>query len=205
MQKLFLSWLALALAAPAWAEAPKAFASLRDRAEAIDSLTTFLDRYVGHCNDPFERATCEANARKARESMTGKSFYAILGESASRMLRPGPFNPARREYRIDLTPFFEGGDYALTEGSPIGLDAEGRPRFPLMPLTATMPDDWLPMDMERLLRSGMVRVHLVFTPMGLWSLPAKSGGKVEGVRAKFQAVRLVNGRTGAELALHVAR
>lgn len=205
MQKLVLSLLAAALAQPAWAEAPKAFVALRDSAEAIDSLTTFLDRYVGRCTDPFEKAACEANARRAREQMTGRAFYAILGESASRMLRAAGFNPTSGAFRIDLTPFFEAGDYALTEGAPIGVDGEGRPRIPLLPIAATMPDGSLPMDVERLLRSGSLRVHLVFKPTGLWSLPGKSGGKLQGVRAKFLAIRIVNARSGEEVALHLSR
>jgi hypothetical protein len=206
MQKLVLFLLASALSPQAWAEAPKAFAALRDSAEAVDSLTTFLDRYVGHCTDPFEKAACESNARKARQQMTGRAFYAVLGERASRMLRAGAFNPSGGTFRIDLTPFFEAGDFALTLGAPIGVDAEGRPRIPLLPMPAAMPGGSLPMDMERLLRSGALRVHLVFKPLGIWSLPARAGGpKLEGVKAKFLAVRIVNGRSGEEVALHLSR
>lgn len=205
MPKLAPTLLALFAALPARADAPKAFIALRDRAEPVETLTTFLDRYVGHCNDPFEKAACLANARRDRTQMTDHSYYAILGESACRMLRAGAYNPASRELRLDLTPFFEAGDFALTDGAPIGLDGEGRPRIALLPMTSSLPSGWLPMDMERLLRSGQVRVHLIFKPLGLWSLPDRSGGKLEGVRSKFLAVRLVNARTGEEIALHVAR
>ncbi len=204
MQKLVLALLATILSQPALAEAPKAFVALRDSAEAVDSLTTFLDRYVGHCSDPFEKAACEAHARRTREQMTGRSFYAILGESASRALRAAAFNPSSGTFRIDLTPFFEAGDFALTEGAPLGLDSQGRPRIALLPIAATMPQGSLPMDVERLMRSGALRVHLVFKPLGIWSLPGKSG-KLEGVRARLQAVRIVNARSGDEIALHVAR
>jgi hypothetical protein len=206
MKKLTFPLIALVLSSSAWAEAPKAFAALRDSSEAVDSLATFLDRFVGHCTDPFEKATCVANARKAREQMTRRSYYAILGDSASRILKVGAFNPSSGTFRVNLTPFFGAGDFALTEGAPIGLDADGRPRMSLLSMAASMPEGSLPMDVERLLRSGSVKVHLVFKPLGLWSLPSKAGGhKLEGVRAKLLAVRLVNARAGEELALYLAR
>lgn len=195
--------LASCLGAPsARAEAPASFARLRDRATPVESLAAFLDKYVGACTDLFEKATCEANSRKARAEMTGKSYYVILDDSAARLLKPGGFNPATREFRIDLTPFFDAGGLALTEGAPPSQDSEGRPRIPLMALQATLPGDWMPMDMERLLRTQGVRIHLVFRPQGLWSLPAKGRpGRLEGVKAKLLAVRLTNARTGEEIAL----
>jgi hypothetical protein len=186
-------------------EAPTAFAKLRDRAQPVESLSAFVDRFVGNCPDMLERATCRANAKKARREMTGKLYYVILDDAASRMLRAGPYNPATRQFQIDLTPFFDAGGLALTDGAPKGQDEAGRPRIPLMPLLASLPPDWMPMDMERLLRTQNVRIHLVFKPLDLWSLPSKDGKeRIEGVKTKFLAVRLTDARTGDDLALRTA-
>ena len=170
----------------------------------MESLSAFLERYVGSCTDLMEKPTCEANARKARAELTGKTFYVMLDDSASRMLQPGSYNPGTREFTIQLTPFFEGSGLGLTDGAPLGQDAEGHPRMPLKAITARLPDDWMPMDMERLLRTQNLRIHLIFKPLGLWSLPGKNG-KLEGVKAKFLAVRLTNARNGNDVALRVDR
>jgi hypothetical protein len=109
-------------------------------------------------------------------------------------------------YRIDLTPFIDAGGVALTDGEPRGQDSEGRPRIPLMSLYTTLPADSMPMDMERLLRTQNVKVHLIFKPVGTWTLPARKGSeKLEGVKARFIAVRLTNARTGEEIALKVSQ
>ena len=187
----------------ALADIPQTFAKLRDRSQPLDSLSSFLERYVGTCTDLLTRAECQANAKRARAEMTGKSYYLILDESATRMLRPGTFDPRTRKYRLDLTPFFDAGGLALTDGAPLGQDGEGRPRIPLMPLYAELAPDQFPMDLERLLRTNNVKVHIVFKPTGTWSLPSKGGQSYEGVKAKFLAVRLTNARNGDEIALRV--
>ena len=202
---LWLFGIAVVLMAPqpAGAEAPKAFAKLRDQSQALESLSAFLQRYVGSCTDIEERATCLANAKRSRSEYTGKLFYVILDADASRMLKGGSFNPANRDYVIELTPFFEAAGLALTNGVPKGQDAQGRPRIQIEPITTKLPGDWLPMDMERLLRTQGLKIHLIFRPLGLWSLPGKDG-KLEGVNAKFVAIRLTAVRSGDAVALRVS-
>ncbi len=197
--------LMLTLATPALGEAPPEFAKLRDAAESLDSLTSFLDKYVGECGASLEKRECEANAKKVRAELTGKSFHVILGDAASRMIQAGSFNPATRQYKLQLTPFFEGNGLALTEGAPVGQDANGNPRVPLMPLDVQLPNDWMPMDMDRMIRTGNLKIHLVFRPLGIWTLPGKGKEKLQGVKAKFVALRLTNARTGDEVALRVSR
>lgn len=183
------------------AEAPKDFAEARDRAKPLDGLTAFLDRYIGNCDDPFEKSTCQGNVKKARGEMDGKSYYLILDDGASKMLRPGGYNPNTQEFRFDLTPFFDGGGRALTHGAPNGQDAEGRVRLPIIPLFAKLPLDWMPMDMERLLRTGNVKLQIIFKPQGVWMLKGKDGRTTqEGVKAKFLGVRLTHARNGTDLA-----
>jgi hypothetical protein len=63
----------------------------------------------------------------------------------------------------------------------------------------------MPMDLERLVRTQNLKIHLVFKPLGLWSLPGKGNEKLQGVKAKFLAVRLTDARSGDEVALKIAR
>ena len=56
------------------------------------------------------------------------------------------------------------------------------------------------MDMERMIRTQSIKIHLIFKPMDVWTLKGK-GGTLQGVKAKFQAVRLTYSRTGEEVAL----
>lgn len=182
------------------AEAPAGFVRLRDRAETVESLGGFLERYVGSCSAPEERAACLANARKARNELTNKVFYVALDTDATRMLKAGRFDPATREFTFEMTPIFEGAGLALTNGAPNGQDLQGRPRIKIEPVTVTLPLDQMPMDMERHLRTMNIRIHLVFKPQGTWSLPGKSGN-LEGVKARFLAVRLTNARNGEEIGL----
>jgi len=207
MSRLKWIWglaLGLALITAARAEAPSAFTRLRDQAQSVESLSAFLARYVGSCTDLEEKAACEANARRTRNEITGRLYYVVLDESAARMLKAGAYDPRTREFTIEMTPFFEASGFALTEGAPKGQDGQGHPRIQIEPIFATLPADWLPMDMERLLRTQSLKIHIVFRPLGLWSLPDKGGGKLEGVRAKFLAVRLISARTGEDVALRLS-
>lgn len=179
------------------------FARLRDQARPVASLTTFLDKYVGGCAK--EAKKCSGAVRKFRSQADAETHYLILDDKVAQLMRPAGFNPATREFNIEITPFFEAGGRALTEGAPRGQDAQGRPRIPLMRLVAKLPNDWMPMDMDRLLRTGNVRVQLVFKTQGVWSLPGtRRGERLEGVKAKMLAVRLTNRRNGDQLALHLA-
>lgn len=188
----------------AWAGAPPAFARLRDQAQSIDSLGSFLERFVGSCAGADPKAACEANARRTRAELATKLYYVVLDGSAVRMLKPGAYDPKTRQLTFEMTPFFEGSGLALTNGAPMGNDSEGRPRIAIEPLYATLPPDSLPMDMQRLVRTQGLEIHIIFKPLGVWALPDKVGGKNQGVRAKFLAVRLTNARSGDEVALRLS-
>jgi hypothetical protein len=191
--------LALLLATTARAEPPAAYQRLREQAESLDSLSSFLERYVGRCPPSDEQRECKAKAQRERAALTGKTFHVRLGDEAARLLQAGAFDESTRQMQINLTPFFDGGGIALTDRKPLGLDGQGRPRIGLITLVTTLPPDMLPMDMERQLRTLNVRIDLVFKPQGVWSLPGKQ--PMEGVKAKLLAVRLTNARTGEEIAL----
>ena len=48
-----------------------------------------------------------------------------------------------------------------------------------------------------------MRLQVVFTPQGLWELPKKGGGKVHGVKVRFDAILVTVGRTGDQVALWI--
>jgi len=183
--------------------AEDAFAKLRDRAKQLTGLGPFLDRYIGHCDDPFSKAECLRNAARARQEAEGKLQYLILDDRASEMVHPAAFDPKENQYRLDMTPYFEADGRSLTEGSPKSQDEEGRPRVALLPIWAKL-QDATPMDVERLFRTGNVRVQIVFKPLGVWTMRRRNKkGTIEGVKAKFVAIRLSDARTGEEIAVRV--
>lgn len=198
------TWFGVAAAAGAGAGPPVTFATLRDRAQALEGLTAFLDKYVGACDDPFTRPDCEKNAARARKEMDGHLYYLILDDRAQSMVRPAAFDIRQNQYRLDVTPYFESGGRALTDGAPKSQDDQGRPRMALVPLWAKLPVGETPMNLERLFKTGNVKVQLVFKPLGVWKLLRKDKkGHIEGVKAKFVAIRLTDARTGYEIAVRL--
>jgi len=187
--------LALAALPPARAFADEAFEVLRRQAEPVESLATFVERFVGRCRDGFERAACEANVKAARKAAEGKLFVAVLAERAREIVQ------AERRgsgFRFLVTPFVDADGLALTHGEP-RLDARGRPAIGLLVVDAApgVPEETV----EAALRTGRLEVEVIFRPEGAWKLRRPDGGWYEGVRARFAALRLVDGRTGAEIAV----
>jgi hypothetical protein len=187
--------LALAALLPAAAIADERFEALREKAEPLDSLPGFVARYVGSCKDPLERAACEQNVRAARRAQDGRLFATLLSERAREILRverrPGGF-------RFLLTPFVDADGLALSHGEP-RLDARGRPTIGYLVLDSRPGVDEA--GVEAALRTGRVEVEILFRPEGAWKLGRKGDRVYEGVRARFAAVRLLDGRTGAEIAV----
>jgi hypothetical protein len=169
--------------------------ALRRQAESVESLATFVERYVGRCRDGFERGACEANVKAVRKAADGKLFVAVLAERAREIVR------AERRgggFRFLVTPFVDADGLALTHGEP-RLDARGRPAIGILVVDAApaVPEETV----EAALRTGRLEVEVFFRPEGAWKLRRPDGGWYEGVRARFAALRLVDGRTGAEIAV----
>jgi len=99
-----------------------------------------------------------------------------------------------------LTPFFDGGGYALTGGTPVKQDAGGNPLVSLVPLKGTLPPGTMDLEFLSPFRTGAIEVEIVFKPVKVWKLPRKGGGSYEGVGAKLLGVRVLDGRTGREIA-----
>jgi hypothetical protein len=190
----------------AHADVDPRFARVRDAASTLDgSLASFLDRYIGECNDAFEGQSCKQNAAAYRKKMSGKNFYVIIPEEAATMLRPGPYDPRSGQYTVLVTPFFPAGGYALTKGQPKRLDGAGNPVMPLLALHGKMPAGWDPMSFQRLFRRRELRVQLVFSPEGVWSMGKRGGKKLSGVKAKLVALMVTYSRTGDPVATFFAK
>ncbi|MCY1077504.1 DUF6066 family protein [Archangium lansingense] len=203
MTRLFLAVLLL-LPTLALADVDARFAQLRDQAEALGSLSTFLDKYIGECAGVFVSPTCRKDAEAFRGKYGGRKLYMIVGEDAATMLSPGPYQPGSGNYTIQVIPYFPGSSYALTQGTPTQTDSAGNPLLPLIRISGTTPEGWAAPDFLRLFSGRQIRAQIVFTPQGVWTLPRKRGGKMQGVAARVEAILLTHSRTGEPLGLWFA-
>ncbi len=185
--------------APAASSADDRFAALKVRAERLESLPGFLERFVGACKDAFERRACEQNARQARRAFEGKTLVATV--PAAELAR---VESNGGHFRIVLTPFIDGGGgYALTHGEPVGQDGAGRPRIGFVILQGDLKPGVAEIEFRGPFRTGFVEMEVVFRPEGTWKMKRRDGGFYEGVKARFLGVRLVDQRTGDEIASRV--
>ena len=181
----------------AWSDTASRFAQLRDKADRFEgSLSAFLDRFVGECTDPLESSSCRQASAAFRQRVHGKLFYFIIGEDQVSNLSPGGFNPSTGEMTVNLTPFFPAGGYAITQGAPKHTDAAGNPVFPHIPIKVKLGEDMSPPRFARLISNHDIRMQLVFTPLDVWELPRRGGGKMAGVRAELNGVVLSQASTG---------
>ncbi len=103
-----------------------------------------------------------------------------------------------------LTPFVDGGGLALTHGAPARQDAAGRPIVNLIPIRGRLPPGTMDMEFQSPFRTGAIELEIVFQPVKAWHLPRKrEKGEYEGVAARFIAVRVLDARTGTEIASRV--
>jgi len=199
MRRPALIALALAAALPAGAHEAD-FDAVARGAERVVALEPFLARYLGRCEDVYERAKCEANVAEARRQVSGRAFAVRIPDAA------GLVRPERRGggYLILLTPFVDGGGLALTNGAPQRQDSEGRPLINLIPIPGAVPPGMMDMEFESPFRTGAIELEIVFRPEKAWRL-ARPGEKrgYEGVAARFLAVRVIDARTGQPIAAWV--
>jgi hypothetical protein len=176
------------------------FAALATGAERIEALEPFLTRYVGSCTDPYEKRTCEANVAAVRRTLAGKT-YAVRIPDAGPLVRP---RLEGERFLLLITPFVDGGGLALSHGAPARQDAQGQPLVGLIPIRGKLPPGTLELEFEGPFRTGAIELEIVFKPERTWKLPRKGErGNLEGVAARFLAIRVVDARTGAEIASRV--
>lgn len=201
--------LALLLLSPALVRAQSEqddprFAQARDGAQRLESLAQFLQRYVGDCGEGNDPA-CRKQAEAFRKAHQGKRLLFVVDEDAATMVRPQGFDPSTQECAISVVPLFPAGNYALSHGAPKKTDANGNPVMPLLRAEGVTPEDWNSGRFERAFSLRAVRVAVVFTPTGVWSLPRKGGGKHQGVTGRIEALQVSVGRTGEVLGTYVGR
>jgi hypothetical protein len=186
-----------ALSAPTFAATD--FASLATGAERLETLEPFLARYVGHCTDIYERRTCEANVAASRRAITGKTFTVRVPDAAP-LVRP---RLEGQKFVLLVTPFVDGGGFALSNGAPLRQDPQGNPLVGLIPISGRLPPGTLDLEFQGPFRSGAIELEIVFRPERTWKLPRREGGSYEGVAARFLAIRVLDARTGNEIASKV--
>lgn len=176
------------------------FDELAAKAQRVDALEPFLARFVGRCTDVYERATCERNVAAARREVAGKTFSVRVPDSAA-LVRPLLDGD---RFTLLVTPFVDGGGYGLTHGAPSKLDAGGHPVVSLIPVKGKLPPGTLDMEFQAPFRTGAVELEIVFTPERAWKMKRKGEpGDLEGVAARFLGVRILDARSGREIASRV--
>ena len=175
--------------------------AVRDRAARLDSLGPFLEKYVGACRDGYARADCEKKVRDVRRSLDGRSYAATAAEQTLEIVKA---ERTRGGWRFVVTPFIDGGGLALTNGEPRRQDAAGRPMIAFMVLDGALPEGMDDLALESALRTGRLELEVIFRPEGTWKLRRRGEvGFYEGVKAHFLAIRLVETRSGQEIASRV--
>lgn len=193
------------LGTPVWADADARFAKLRDGAEPLGGLSAFVDKYVGDCASKLMGgADCTAQAELFRQGASGKKYYVIFNEETASVLQMGPMKSNDGAFVLNLVPFFPAAGSALSHGAPLKTDAQGNPQLPFIRIDGQLPEGWSPPMMIRQVNAQAMRIQVVFTPLGLWSLPKKGGGSIKGIKARFDAVRVTVGRSGEQVGLWLA-
>jgi hypothetical protein len=195
LPKALLALAAALLSSPALAAS---FDDVSSRAQRLDALEPFLERYVGRCLGLAERAVCQRNVATARREVTGKTF-AVRVPDAATLVRPTLGGDG---FVLLVTPFVDGGGgLALTHGAPTRQDAEGHPIVALVPVRGRFPDGVMEMEFRAPFRTGAIELEIVFRPEKAWKLKRRGEpGDVEGVAARFLAIRVLDARTGKEIA-----
>jgi hypothetical protein len=197
MRKLVAPLLFAVLAAlPFAAHADARFEAAAAKAERLEDLRIFLGRYVGKCTDPIERRTCESNVAAFRKG-AGSRTYVVRVTDAASLVRT---QPRGESVTVLLTPFVDGGGYALTRGEPRRQDASGNPLVDLVPLEVQLPPGVLEMEFLSPFRAGAIELEIVFRPDRAWKMKRKGEpGDYEGLAARFLALRVLNARDGSEI------
>jgi len=198
--------LALAfLPALALADVDPKFAKLRDSAEPVGGLGQFIESYTGDClSDAMGGSECKANAAAFRQKATGKKYVMIITEDAASMISMGTYDP-RGEFTLNVTPFFAAAGSALTQGAPTRTDAAGNPVLAYIKVNGKVPEGGNAGSVSRQVSMRALRLQVVFTPQGVWTLPKKGGGKTTGVKARIDAMLVTVGRTGEQMGLWFGR
>jgi len=195
---------ALALAAALLAPPPARAGDLESvfaKAERVERLDAFLERVIGHCTDPYTRKQCEDQVSAARKDAAAKTFVVKVTD-ATALVNPKIDGDG---FVVLLTPFVDGGGYALTHGTPTKQDAGGNPVVNLVPIRGKLPPGVMDLEFLSPFRTGAVDLEIVFKPTKPWKMPKKGGGSLEGLGSRFVAVKLLDARSGNTIAAEAVR
>ncbi|HEU4759544.1 MAG TPA: DUF6066 family protein, partial [Dehalococcoidia bacterium] len=132
-----LAALALAaVAATAAAEDDPVFEKAKSGSTPTEGLSTFLSKYVGSCTKE-SGPQCAKAADEYRRQNKGKKLYLSLDDATPVVSIGGKGDGG--EVVLNITPFFAGGEYALTSGAPSRTDAAGNPVMPLIRVKGQAP------------------------------------------------------------------
>jgi hypothetical protein len=193
------------LSTVAFGDADERFTKLRDQAEALASLSSFVEKYVGDCGPKMIASGCEKNSAVFRRGATGKKFYMIVTEESSGVLSLGDANLKAGTFVLNMTPFFSASNIGLSQGTPTKTDANGNPLLPFLKIESKMPENWDMGMVARQTSARAFRIQIVFTPEGVWTLPKRGGGAIHGIKAKFDAVLVQVGRTGEHVGMYLGK
>lgn len=161
-----LSFLLLSLTAAPDFDAAKAVA------KPIGSLERFLSETVGDCEGEadarFDRAGCRAQAAAARAERAGQTFVLQVDNLRGRLEEP-VWDPKKRAFRALMVPIFVGADLALTVGSPLRVDGEGRPIVRKLPLWLELPSGLPEFIFRRDVGRGRVAAEFLVALDAPWS------------------------------------
>lgn len=200
----FRVFAAVALLSPALAmsaDGDERFEKMKKEAEALSGVGTFLDKYVGSdCGSAaMGGGDCLKVSAEFRRSATGKKFFMIVSDDQAAVLTMG--RSSGNSYTMNLTPFFPGSNSAITHGAPSRADTAGNPVLPFITIDGIVPELESPATAARWISTRAVRLEVIFSPQGTWTLPKKGGGKNTGVKARLEAVRVVVARSGEVLGI----
>jgi hypothetical protein len=180
------------------------FDALKGTAETYEGgLAGFLETYTGDCGETPSTSQCRQKAETFQKSVKGKHYYALVHEDAAGMVSFSSVGTAGSDFTVLVTPFFPGGAHAFTTQAPKKTDSRGNPIFPNLSLPGVLPEGETVDSVERLFRRRDVRVELIFSPEGFWTLPRKGGPPLTGCRGRLEAL-LVTTSTGTVLAHYEA-
>lgn len=199
-----LTMLLVALPMVASADVDQKFAKLRDAAEKLGSLSEFIDAYAGSCG-PLMTTSCEEKRKEFRRGADGRKHYMIVTEDSAAVLTMGDANPVSGEFVLNMTPFFAASDSAITHGAPSKTDTNGNAVLPYIRVPSKVPDGWTMQLMSRQVQARALRIQVVFTPDGVWTLPKKGGGQIRGIKTRFDGVVVQVGRTGETIGTWYAK
>jgi hypothetical protein len=149
----------------------------------------------------WDAAQCEEKRKEFRRGADGRKHYMIVTEDSASVLSMGDANPISGDFVLNMTPFFSAGDSAITHQAPSKTDANGNAVLPYLRIPSKIPDGWTMQLMNRQVQARALRIQLVFTPEGVWSLPKKGGGQIRGIKTRFDGVIVQIGRTGETIGL----